>query len=570
MIPVNYSLTRDAVDYIYKQQSENDSGFIQQEVITRIAGVGLSILQLVDIGIHSVGVVESAFYSLYQGLFENKPIDFSLSQKHLKCIKIFAQSLFTTSFAGLAIPRIETFSKIESQQISAIRGLLLSRQEEYYTENNHINPLEFATYVQSLAEKLSPEEKVGMEETIELLEETKGLLEDFDQLKNQETILDGYLSKLLSDGIKSLIKRDSTLLERIVFKEILARILALGLTFAAAIDVITRILITAVLLELVLLDTLLFKGRLLNGDIKQTGQFFLYHLRDIGLSIVGALSGSLVGVVSPSLACEMATPSSGFYDNLRFSVKDIYNSAIEKAKKLDLGKSILIPISIPYKYGSYDAGHFVTVLVRKDGDDSYTVSIINKGLGSHRETGTPDLSVKKIPIHVTSTALSTEIVEKYLTKLIGMICESEDKFVERAEKWLEVHNVTVSEDKKLDPKDPEIQKLVIDAGLTNVCYQIKEFGTRIEKPADLLIGKHQNTGDCPKASLLGALHYHSFQKSGTSKHYKKFLNNIKKRSLEEDGHLLDIALSFPLTKEKPSIAAKTKVDKAQAQLLSLS
>lgn len=559
MIPANFSITREAVDYIYQQQQSENS----QEIITRVIGVSLSILQLLDIGIHSIGVVESAFYSIYKGILENKPIDFSLSEKHLKCIKVFADSLLITSFAGVIVPRIEIFSKLENKRISSIRGLLLSREKEYYTQNNRVHPLDFTTYVQSLAEKLSPEEKIGMEETIELLEEAKELFNDFDMLDRQDLLV-GYTSRILSDSIKFLTQRDSTLFERIVFKEILSRILALGLSFAAAIDVIIRIFFTTFLLiELVLFDILIFKGTFFKNDIKEIGKIFLYHLRDIGLSIVGALSGSLAGVVSPSIGCEMATPSGGFYDNLRFSVKDIYNSVIERAKKLDLGKSLIIPITLPFNYGSYEGSHFVTVLVRKDGDNSYTVSIINKGGGAHCNGEKPG---DKVPIHRTTTDLSSESVEKYLTRLIKITRESEKEFLERAKKMVKTYNETASEDKKFDPEDPELLKKLIDSGLVNLCYEITKMGTLVEEPSELLIGKSQTTGDCPKASLLGALQYHSYQKSGTSEHYKKFLNNIKKRSLEEDGHLLDIALSFPLTKEKPSVAAKLKVEKAYAKL----
>ncbi len=48
--------------------------------------------------------------------------------------------------------------------------------------------------------------------------------------------------------------------------------------------------------------------------------------------------------------------------------------------------------------------------------------------------------------------------------------------------------------------------------------------------------------------------------------YKILLNNIKKKALEEDGHLLNISLGSPLTKEKPSEAARKQVEKATAKL----
>src|ERR1700733_946925 len=574
MIPVNFSITREAVTFIYEQRESEASNsvikFVQKELITRVVGVSLSALQLLDLGIHAFGVVESTFYSIYRGIFEHKPIDFSLPLKHIKCLKVFAESFLSSSFAGLIDPGIKTFSKMESKQVSSIRGLLLSRDEEHYTENCHINALNFVTYVQSLADKLSPEEKVGMEDTIELLKETKGLLQDFDMLKHQKLALDGYLSKSLADVINNLVKRDSTLLEKIVFKECLSRILALGLSFAAAIDVVIRILITTIaFVEMVLLDILVTKGHFFQNDIKEIGRFFLYHLRDIAFSIVGAFSGSLVGVVSPSLACKIATPSSGFYDNFRFSAEDILNSVLENAKGLDVGKSILVPIILPCYFGSHDANHFVTILVKKDEEARYTVSVINKGYGSNHEAEAVDLSKEKIPINVTRNDVTTTELKLYLREVIKMGCITKKDFVEKIKRQVETHNEDLPEEKRVAIEKPEVLNYIIDQSLLKILYRKDELGTLVKNPSDLLGGKTQTTGDCSKASLLGALHYHSCQKNKDSNSYKKFLNNIKKRALEEDGHLLDIALSGSLTKEKPSVAAKKRVNRAAPRLLSL-
>jgi hypothetical protein len=564
MIPINFSITREAVSFIYKQREQED--FVSRELLTRIIGVSLSILQLLDFLIHTVGVVESTFYSIYRGIIENKVIDFALPLKHIKCLKIFAESFFSSSIEGIIFPDNKSFSKIESKQVSSVRGLLLSRHEKYYTENCHIDPLEFVDYVQTLTEKLKPAEKEEMQETIELLNETKSILQDFDRLEYQSAFLDGYLSSLLCKGINHLIKRDSTLMEKIIFKECLSRLLALGLSFTSAIDVIIRVIMATLgLIELFLLDTLVMKGYFYKNDIKKIGQIFIYLLRDTVFSIVGTLSGSLIGIVSPSLACEIAKPSSGFYDNFRFSSKDIYYSILKKVENLREGRSILIPISLPLHYGSGDSSHFVTILVKKDEGDSYTVSVINKGYGSHKaaEVAHP---IKKIPINLTRKKIPFDALEKYLNRLIENICMSEDDYLEMIIKEMKDYNEIVVEEEQLDLENTQVLNYVIDNTLLDLVYVIKKEGISPD-PSERLIGKPQNTGDCPKASILGALQYHNYQINRNSNLYKKFLNDIKKQSLQEDGHLLDIALSSSLTNKKPSAAAKIKVDRAAAKLL---
>jgi len=90
-----------------------------------------------------------------------------------------------------------------------------------------------------------------------------------------------------------------------------------------------------------------------------------------------------------------------------------------------------------------------------------------------------------------------------------------------------------------------------------------------KNPDELLRCKRQVTGDCPKASLLGALHYHSWEKNGgNSKPYKQFLHKVKMRALERDGHLLDIGLCYPKKDEPLAEVARKRLETSAAKLAS--
>lgn len=562
MIPANFSLTRRSIEFIYGQRDTATKQplvrFAQREIVTRTVGATLPVLLALDFAIHSLGAVEATFYSIYKGLLKHKRIDFTLPIKHFKCLKLFMGLFPASFFIGILSPKIETFAKVERGLVTSLRGLLLSRDRLHFTPEHHIDETALIYYIQSLVKKLDVKDKTGMEDTLALLEDTKKLRKEFDRLENQGDFQDAFLSGLLGSRIKALLKRDSNLIERILIKECLTRLLALGLSVASAIDVVVHVLfVTLFNLEFVLLDILFFQNRYFKGDIKEIGLFFLYHLRDIALSIVGAIGGTAAGVISPRLGCDIATPNSGFYDRIRFSSKDIYKSVVDKVKKLADGKSLLIPVSIPYGYADKGANHFVTVLVKRESNE-YAVSIINKGFQTNVVNQVflgfkPSGRQNKIPINVTYKNVSMSEVDKYIRRLISTICASEDEIVDKVVK---VVNQT---------QYPLEDRVV---GYLTSCIYIIGDEDEVAKDAsdELLYCKAQTSGDCPKASLLGALHYHSWEKNGSSKSYKQWLHRLKARALKDDANLLDIAFDAPVTKQKPSVAAKIRLHAAKAKL----
>jgi hypothetical protein len=526
MISENFSIARSAVEFIYEQREAESP--VRRELISRIVGVALSALLVIDFAIHLIGAIESTFYAIYRGLVDHQPLDFSLPLKHLKCLLLFISQFPSASFIGLIRPDVDMFAGAEHGIITAIRGLLLSHDLEQYTKDNHISWLYFMKYIQSLADRT---DKEGMEETLSLLKGAMDLREDFSRLEFRETF-SNPIRAFLSDGIKSLLQKDSTLFERIVFKECLSRILALGLSLVAAIEFLFH---CVGFFEVPILKILFGVDELGIGNIcKEMGW-------NIALSIIGILFGSLLGIISPALGRQMVTLNSNCYDSVRFSWKDIYEKVLTRAKNLEEGASLLVPIVLPYSASKMKgwSNHAITLLVSKEGE-SYSVSIINKSRGAPAENF----------LNQSRVEISEKDLSEYFLCLFQVICMSSDDLYEKAEATKARFNA---------PSKTSGEACVIE--IIDSLYRDSLLKKGREPENSQLFCNRQNSGDCPKASFLGGLRYHNWKQHGHSDHYKTWVHNIKKRAIEEDVHLLDIALGSPLTKKRPSQAAKERLAK---------
>lgn len=559
MIPVNYSLTRKALDYIIDQKSKTSPS----EARMRALGASLSPLLLADMGIHTAGAIQSTFYTLYKGLFRHQPLDFSITIKHLKCLKVFLEAFPSASIRGVSSNREELFHRYENSHVNLTFSLLLSRDKSLYKKV----PLwtqEVVSYIQSLSERLKPKEKKGMEDTLEMLEDLKKLEKFYTRIEVQNKLVKLNLTEALSKSIQQKLKNSSPLI-----RECLTRVLALGLSSTAFVDLIVHIINTLYSIGLIIQDLFFLKQDTFHGDLKEIGLFFFQRLVDVALSMVGVLAGSYVGVVSPSMGAKIAYPSS-LYNKIRFKPEDIVKSIIKKAKHLKNGKSMLIPISLRIGLFGGAGNHFVTLLATKE-NKSLSVSVINKGgglwYGARNYLGMAGFEYKlgdRVPANVTTKDVSIQNFEKYIKDLVTTMCLDPYELAAEMYKARPKYN-----EEKLDPKKTKDESKIMFRVLANEIYKqlysVTKSGTVLKDKSDLFYCKSQTNDDCVKANLLAAMRFHSWQKSRDSKAYKTWYHRVKQLAWKEDRHLLDIALSIPKTKTKPSILAQRRLKAAASK-----
>ncbi len=509
MIKTNFSTSLIAANYIASNRKTNN--FIQKELITRIVSTSLSFLFLTDLAAHAFAALQKTFYTLYKGLIKRKGFNFSETTQHLKSMKVFAGAIFTATPLGMTKPDPKSHMLLETPETSSVCGLLLSRHPQY-AKDRTVDCLDFLNYLETLSQKLSPEEKIGMEESLELLQNAKQYLKKIDRLHFQNKLLDAGLCPLLAKKIEKLTQCRDSLFK----KEITTRLLALGLSLAAALDLFLRFFVyTLTLLEAALLDFFILNGKAFHKDLKEIGLIFLFHLRDLILTLPAVFTGSAIGIVSPRLGSRIGNLASPLYSRFRFSASDITTSIGRSLEALQKDKSLLIPFS--FDTNDAEGGHIVYLLATKK-NHKFTLSVINKGYGSEivqRALG--ERQSQKIPINYTVHELSQRELLHYFHDLFN---------------------------------DP------------TTLYSFSRDTART--PGEILRAKAQTTGDCPKASLLGALRYHSHRATGDSVCYKAFLRNLKKRALTDDGHLMDIALGVPYTGEPPSVFIRKKIEASAA------
>lgn len=576
VIKINESTTRLAVDFIQSQRNTQTKWrvvrFLQREVVTRITGIFLSVTALIDASFHSLGMLQSTFYALYRGVIKWQKPDFGDAKKHYKCVRAFISLFPVLSFAGAIGPAAIPY--VENRKQMVLNVMLLSGQTEL-TKDCCVDSLDMIKSLDKYLNSLPAEKKKGMEESIALLKGGIEIMKDHQflelhRLYSHETSLAPHYASL----VEKLTQRKEHTIKDFFLRECLSRLLALGFSLTAAIDLAVKIASKTITYFLFLLLDQVIGCRIHHMSLQECFKHLLHHVYNIVLTAVGVVTSSLVGVIDPKTGAKLSHTGSGVFDPIQLTSKNHSKKVLKNIQKLNTGKSLLVPVT----YTVASSGHIVYLLVTKK-KDVYEVTIANKGWGSDLsanniakaallKTGftdegkiknnmsywiSEDLPKGKSPVNYTIHFTSFDEVKTYLSDIVDMSHMTKLQIKQKAKELkVSIENLgnSLLYDNPLKKGSVMTGPINEDDGLPIV----------VGNPA-LLLTKDQQIGDCPKSSLLGAIYYHSASHGVQLDPipYKRMMCHLKEHLNQKNGYLLDISLSLQKSKKKPSDIAHEKV-----------
>lgn len=565
MIKPNLSITNNLSQFIQKKHESKD--FVQREIVTRVAGVALPIFSLIDVVIHSAGMLESCIKGI-----AIKPGDFTDFHRHSKCVKIFLRLFIASSIYGAFIPSIilETF---EDGTIPCVNVLLLSKYPEY-SENCVVNTSKIVKYIKKHVHQMKEEDLQGMENTLKLLGDAEKYLSR-KNLQEIKKMTQAPFTHGLTDLIRKLRTAQGSFVKTAFFRHCLTRLLSLGLSLTCALDLIFN----TFALSFILLAAA--SGKLLIGksfDISKTDalNYIITLFRDQLVHLTGTLTGSIVGLIDPDTALHLTDTRSSWYQKFQCKGERYTEAMLEDLERMQEGESLLIPLS----FQTEKNGHIVYCLADKT-SSGYNFTTLNTGYGSnYAEIKLKLITCMKNGLSREETLRRSSISgehdpkEKHLANYTFkyLTFSQLSSHVRAIHEFAELSFSEIQKkanEKKISANQythETIYPSIISSDEGEAFPESGELDSQgfpgLTLNPQLMFSSLQTIGDCPKSSLLAALNYHSSHRSKEPNHqpFDKWIRKLQDKVLDQDGYLLDISFTLKNHNRQAKKTAKTHLE----------